>query len=63
MTPKKLTTVADLANNISEKAFQNKVIDLARLNGWPLIYHTYDSRFSEEGFLDLVFVPIYNTLH
>lgn len=39
----------------TEKSFQQKVIDLARLQGWK-VYHTYDSRRSEPGFPDLVLV-------
>ena len=37
----------------SEKEFQSDVIDLAKRHGW-MTYHTYDSRRSEPGFLDLV---------
>lgn len=40
---------------ISEKQFQQQVIDLARLSGF-LIYHTFDSRHSAAGFPDLVLV-------
>ena len=38
---------------ISEAAFQDKVIRLAKGAGW-MVYHTYDSRRSEAGFPDLV---------
>jgi hypothetical protein len=38
---------------LSEKAFQQSVVDLARLLGWR-VYHTHDSRKSEPGFPDLV---------
>lgn len=38
---------------ISEAAFQDKVIQLAKSAGW-MVYHTYDSRRSEAGFPDLV---------
>lgn len=39
----------------SEKGFQQTVIDLAHLRRW-LTYHTFDSRHSAAGFLDLVLV-------
>ena len=39
----------------SERAFQQKVVQTARLTGW-LTYHTYDSRRSDPGFPDLVLV-------
>lgn len=42
-----------LNNEISEKAFQQQIIDLARMCGW-LAYHTHDSRRSAPGFPDLV---------
>lgn len=44
-------TVAD----ISEKQFQQQVVDLAKLSGWKT-YHTHDSRRSNPGFPDLVLV-------
>jgi hypothetical protein len=37
-----------------ERDFQEQVIELARYNGFKLIYHTYDSRRSAPGFPDLV---------
>jgi hypothetical protein len=40
---------------ISEAAFQQQIIDLARLTGHQ-VFHTYDSRRSEPGFPDLVIV-------
>jgi len=40
---------------LSEQAFQQQVLDLARATGW-LAYHTHDSRHSEAGFPDLVLV-------
>lgn len=36
----------------SEKEFQARVVKLAKERGW-LVYHTHDSRRSEEGFPDL----------
>ena len=38
--------------SLSEKRFQQQVIDLAHLAGW-LVYHTYDSRRSAPGYPDL----------
>ena len=40
---------------MTEKKFLQQVRDLAKLCGW-LVYHTYDSRRSPEGFPDLVLV-------
>lgn len=40
---------------LTEKQFQARVIELARLTG-HLVFHTYDSRRSEPGFPDLVIV-------
>lgn len=42
-------------NAVSEKDWQQQVIDLAQLLGW-LYFHTYDSRRSSGGFPDLVLV-------
>lgn len=41
---------------MSESQFQSAVIELAKLNGYRLIYHTHDSRRSVAGFPDLVLV-------
>jgi hypothetical protein len=41
---------------LSEAQFQQQVIDLAKLHGYTLIYHTHDSRRSQPGFPDLVLV-------
>jgi len=38
---------------VTEKDFQQTVLDLAKLTGWKS-YHTHDSRRSEAGFPDLV---------
>lgn len=40
---------------ISEKEFQQQVVDAARRLGWRC-FHTYDSRRSEPGFPDLLCV-------
>lgn len=37
---------------LTEKQFQQQVVDLARLFGY-FVYHTYDSRRSEAGYPDL----------
>jgi hypothetical protein len=39
----------------TEKEFMQRVIVLAQMNNW-LVYHTYDSRRSQRGFVDLVLV-------
>ena len=44
-----------VARNMSEKTLQSRVEQLARELGW-LFYHTHDSRRSEAGFPDIVFV-------
>ncbi len=44
-----------LPASISERDFQNRVVELARLRRW-LVYHTHDSRRSDPGFPDLVMV-------
>lgn len=40
---------------VSEAAFQQAVIDLARALGWR-VYHTHDSRHSAAGYPDLTLV-------
>lgn len=40
---------------VSEREFQDQVLELARLAGW-LTYHTHDARRSAPGFPDLVLV-------
>jgi len=40
---------------VTEKEFQQTVVDMARLLGWR-VYHTHDSRRSEPGFPDLCLV-------
>lgn len=37
-----------------EAVFQQQVVDLAGAYGFSLVYHTFDSRHSAKGFLDLV---------
>ncbi len=44
---------ADLILRLSEKDFQQRIIDRARALGW-LVYHTHNSRRSTAGFPDLV---------
>lgn len=39
---------------MSEKDWQSRVLDFARLHGWDLRYHTHDSQRSQPGFPDLV---------
>jgi hypothetical protein len=45
---------------VTESQFQQQVIDLAKLHGYRLIYHTHNSRRSAPGFPDLVMI---NELH
>jgi hypothetical protein len=40
---------------MSEKEFQGQVVKAARLLGW-MVFHTYDSRHSVQGFPDLCMV-------
>jgi hypothetical protein len=47
---------ATKAPAISEAQFQQQVMDLAKLHGYRLIYHTHNSRRSAPGFPDLVLV-------
>lgn len=51
LTPEQRARVA--AGILGEKRFMQKVIDLARLNGW-LVYHTWHSANSARGFPDLI---------
>lgn len=39
---------------ISEKDFQQQIIDTAKLLGWKKIYHTWNSKRSASGFPDLI---------
>jgi hypothetical protein len=40
---------------VTERQFQQQVLDWALLNGW-LVYHPFDSRRSQVGFPDLTLV-------
>lgn len=40
---------------ITEKEFQQQILDLAQLQNWRC-YHTWNSRNSQQGFPDLVLV-------
>lgn len=44
-----------IAKNMSERTLQTKVEQIAREFGW-LFYHTHDSRRSQAGFPDVVFL-------
>jgi len=44
---------AEFHDGLSERAFQDKLVNFARNQGWR-VYHTYDSRRNEAGFPDLV---------
>lgn len=46
---------AELDAAMSEKEFQQQVVDFARLKGWR-VFHAFDSRRSAAGFPDLVLV-------
>jgi hypothetical protein len=41
---------------LDEAAFQARVVAEAKRCGWEGVYHTYDSRRSEEGFPDNVMI-------
>lgn len=43
------------SKKITEKEFQQQILELAKLCGW-LTYHTYDSRRCTPGFPDLVMI-------
>lgn len=45
-----------MPTKITEAQFQQQIIDLAKLHGYTLIYHTHNSRRSQPGFPDLVLV-------
>jgi hypothetical protein len=51
-----MTTTASRRPQLTEDQFQQQIIDLAKLHGYTLIYHTHDSRRSQPGFPDLVLV-------
>lgn len=41
---------------IKEEAFRQQLRQIARMYGWSMQYHTYDSRRSDAGWPDEVFV-------
>lgn len=43
---------------ISEKEFLGSVKQEAWIRGWELQYHTWNSKYSDEGFPDLVLVRV-----
>lgn len=53
VTPKCVMMRSVLGLALTESAFQNTVLELAKIHGW-LCYHTYNSRRSVPGFPDLV---------
>ena len=52
MSPRK---AARVYVDILEYSFQAQIVQLAELSGWK-VYHTHDSRRSQEGFPDLILV-------
>ena len=44
---------AEFSDDLTERVFQDKLINFARNQGWR-VYHTYDSRRNEAGFPDLI---------
>lgn len=45
-------------NQMTEAQLQSAVMDLAKLSGYELCYHVYDSRRSQPGFPDLVLASV-----
>lgn len=45
-------------NQMTEAQFQTAVLQLAKLRGYNLSYHTHDSRRSQPGFPDLVLINV-----
>ena len=50
--------IAELEAYKSESRFQSEIVYEARVAGWGLWYHPYDSRRSTSGFPDLTMVNI-----
>lgn len=48
-----MTRLPPAAPALTEKQWQQQLVDLATIRGW-LLYHTHDSRRSAAGFPDLV---------
>lgn len=47
--------------DIMEEPFRRQVRSIARMYGWTMQYHTHNSKFSDGGFPDEVYVhPLYN---
>lgn len=57
MTTSALPAYAQLVAGETEKAFQARVVRVARLLGWRQ-YHTYDARRSPHGWPDLVLLRV-----
>jgi len=53
---RRYATGANAPFELSEKHFQQAVLDFAAYNGWKLRYHTLTSIGSQPGFPDLVLV-------
>jgi hypothetical protein len=58
MARRQYPTHVQAALEQAEAEFQDSLLKLLKLNGWPeeLIYHTFDSRRSRAGFPDIVAV-------
>lgn len=50
------TNSAGYQATMTERELQWSIIEAANMSGWWLVYHTLDSRGSQEGFPDIVLV-------
>ena len=51
-TDARRTLLREIEGQISERMFQQQIVDLARLNSWR-VYHTWNSKHSPSGWPDL----------
>ena len=53
--------ISEKAAPLTEKQFQQQVVELAKILGWR-VYHPFLSKWSEKGFPDLTMVRSYRLL-